>query len=88
MKNHVSDKTEFLTLLLFITLKNSSADCQQQVKNTPTNLHDLDRQSNRQLCNTTTVRPLPRIDNYNPYYIGPDFDFDPYWDIQIYNQHH
>ena len=34
------------------------------------------------------MRPLPLIDNYNPYFLDPDFGFDPYWDIQIYNQHH
>ena len=66
----------------------SSADWQQQVKNTPTKLHDLDYQSDRQQYNTNTIRPLPLIDNYNPYYPDPDFGFDPYWDIQIYNQHH
>ena len=66
----------------------SSAGWQQQVKNTPTKLHDLDYQSDRQQYNTNTIRPLPLIDNYNPYYRDPDFGFDPYWDIQIYNQHH
>ena len=66
----------------------SSADWQQQVKNTPTKLHDLDYQSDRQQYNTNTIRPLPLIDNYNPYYPDRDFGFDPYWDIQIYNQHH
>ena len=58
------------------------------MKNTPTNLHDLDHQFSRQHCSTTTVRPLPILDNYNPYYPDPDFGFDPYWDIRIYNQHH
>ena len=68
-------------------LKNSSsADWQQQVKNTPTNLRDLDHRSDRQQHNTTTIRLLPLIDNYNPYYLDPNFGFDPYWDIQIYNQ--
>ena len=70
-------------------LKNSSlADWQQQVKNTPTNLRDLDHRSDRQQHNTTIIGPLPLIDNYNPYYLDPDFVFDPYWDIQTYNQHH
>ena len=68
--------------------ENSSADWQQQVKQTPTNLHNLDLQSNRQHSNTLTIRTLPLIDNYNPYYPDPDFGFDPYWDVQIYNQHH
>ena len=65
----------------------SSADWQQQVKHLPTYLHNPDLQSDRQHSNTTTIRPLPLIDNYNPYYPDPDFGFDPYWDIQIYNQH-
>ena len=68
--------------------ENSSADWQQQVKNTPTNLRYLDQRSERQQYNTTTNRPLPQIDNYNPYYPDPDFGFDPYWNIHIYNQHH
>ena len=67
--------------------ENSSADWQQQVKHSPTHLHNPDLQSDRQHSNTTTIRPLPLIDNYNPYYPDPDFGFDPYWDIQIYNQH-
>ena len=57
--------------------ENSSADWQQQVKQTPTNLHNLDLQSNRQHSNTMTIRTLPLIDNYNPYYPDPDFGFDP-----------
>ena len=69
--------------------ENSSADWQQQeVKSTPTKIYDLDLQSDRQQYNTTTIPPLPLIDNYNPYYLDPDFGFDPYWDIQTYNQHH
>ena len=47
----------------------------------------MDLQSDRQHSNTTTIRTLPLRDNYNPYYPDPDFGFDPYWDIQIYNQH-
>ena len=68
--------------------ENSSADWQQQVKHTPSNLQNLDLQSDGQYCNFTTIRPVPLIDNYNPYYLDPDFGFDPYWDIQIYNQHY
>ena len=68
--------------------ENSSADWQQQVKQIPTNLHNLDLQSNRQHSNTMTICTLPLIDNYNPYNSDPDFGFDPYWDVQIYNQHH
>ena len=55
------------------------------MKNTPSDLRDLDHQSQRQHCNTATIRPLPLIHNHYP---DPDFGFDPYWDIQIYNQHH
>ena len=58
------------------------------MENTPTKLHDLDYQSDRQQYNTTTIRPLPLIDKYKPYYLDTDFGFDPYWDIQTYNQHH
>ena len=68
--------------------EHSSADWQQQVKHIPTNLYNLDLQSNRQHFKTMTIRTLPFIDNYNPYYPDPDFGFDPYWDVQIYNQHH
>ena len=58
------------------------------MKNTPTELHDLDYQSDRQQYDNNTIRPLPLIDNYHPYYLDPDFGFDPYWDTQTYNQHH
>ena len=58
------------------------------MKNTPINLIDLDHQYDRLQCNTTTLRPLPPIDDYNPYYPDPDFGFYPYWDAQSYNQHH
>ena len=68
--------------------ENSSADWQQQVKHIPSNFQKLDPQSDGQHCNFTTIRLIPLIDNYNPYYLDPDFGFDPYWDIQIYNQHH
>ena len=38
---------------------------------------------------TTTIRLIPLIDDYNPYYFfDPDYDFDPYWDSNCYNQHH
>ena len=68
--------------------ENSSADWQQQVKRTPSNIQNLDLQSDGQQCNSTTIRPVLLIDNYNPYYLDPDFGFDPSWDIQIYNQHY
>ena len=47
----------------FSSLKeNLLANLQQQVKNTPTNVHD--HQSDRQHCNSATIRPLPLLDNY------------------------
>ena len=80
--------TEYYNIIYTSIKENSSADWQQQVKHIPTNLHNLDLQSNRQHSNTTTIRTLSLIYNYNPYYPDPDFGFDPYWDIQIYNQHY
>ena len=84
----ISDPPTIYYTEYFSSLReNSSAGWQQQVKNTPTNLSDMDHQSVRQHCNTNTVRPLPLVDNYHPYYIDPDFGFDPFWDIHNYNQH-
>ena len=74
--------------LLLPLLKTQKLDLQQQVKHTPTNFQNLDLLSDGQHFNTTTTRPVPFIDNYNPYYPDPDFGFDPYLDIQIYDQHH
>ena len=75
----ISDPSTIYYTEYYSSLKeNSSADWQQQVKNTPTNLRELDQWSDRQQYNTTTIRPLPLIDNYNPYYPDPDFGFDPY----------
>ena len=54
---------------------------------TPTTLMNLDPESDRQYYKTYVTRPLPTIDNYNPYYTDPDYGFDPYWDIHLYNQH-
>ena len=34
----------------------------------------------------TRFSPIPRIDDYNPTYIDPDYGRDPYWDTAIYNQ--
>ena len=36
--------------------------------------------------NTSTIRLIPLIDDYNPYYPDPDYGFDPYWDANCYNQ--
>ena len=32
---------------------------------------------------TTRFRPIPLIDDYNPTYIDPNYDRDPYWDTEI-----
>ena len=58
------------------------------MRHTPTHSQELDLQSDGQHSNTITIRPIPLIDNYNPYYHDPDFGFEPYWDIQLYNTHH
>ena len=36
---------------------------------------------------TTKVRPLSLIEDYDPYYIDPDYDQDPYWHDELYDQH-
>ena len=48
----------------------------------------LDTMSTRQQNDTKTIRLIPLIDDYNPYYSDPDCGFDPYWDANCYNQHH
>ena len=35
---------------------------------------------------TTRFRPIPLVDDYNPTYVDPDDDRDPYWDTEHYNQ--
>ena len=75
--------TEYYTSLK----EHSSADWQQQMTITPTKLQNSDLQSGRRHYHTATLRSLPLIDKYTPYYPDPAFGFDPYWDIQIYNQH-
>jgi len=32
-------------------------------------------------------RPLPTIEDYDPYYVDPDYGRDPYWDEDLYDQH-
>ena len=73
--------TEYYTYLK----ETSSADWQQQMKTPPTT---LDLMSTRLQNDTTTIRLIPLIDDYNPYYFNPDYGFDPYWDSNCYNQHH
>ena len=48
----------------------------------------LDPMSTRLQNDTTTIRLIPLIDDYNPYYFDTDYGFDPYWDSNCYNQHH
>ena len=85
----ISDPPTVYYIENYSSLKeNSSADWQQQVKHTPSNFQNLDPQSDGQHRNTTTSRPVSLIDIYNHYYLYPDFGFDPYWDIQIYDQYH
>ena len=54
----------------------------------PTSHTTVDPMSNRLQNDTTTIRLIPLIDDYNPYYPDPDYGFDPYWDAICYNQHH
>ena len=44
--------------------------------------------SNRLQNDTSTIRLIPLVDDYNPYYPDPDYGFDPYWEANSYNQHH
>ena len=44
--------------------------------------------SNRLQNDTSTIRMIPLIDDYNPHYPDPDYGFDPYWDSNSYNKHH
>ena len=76
--------TEYYTALK----ETSSADWQQQMKTPPNFLTTLDPMSNRLQTDTTTIRLIPLIDDYNPYYPDPDYGFDPYWEANCYNQHH
>ena len=54
---------------------------------TPTQFCTSDHRSDRLDSTTDNIRPIPSIPDYNPYYIDPDYGIDPYWDVQIYNQH-
>ena len=48
----------------------------------------LDPLSNSLQNDTSTIRLIPLVDDYNPYYPDPDYGFDPYWEANCYNQHH
>ena len=63
----VSDHfTVFYTEYYSCNKTTSSADWQQQMKNIPTYIYYLDHQSNRLQHNTSTIRPLPLIEDYYP----------------------
>ena len=47
----------------------------------------MDPESDRLYYKTYVTRLLPTIDNNNSYHPDPDYGFDPYWDIHLYNQH-
>ena len=82
----ISDPSNIYYTEYYTNLKEtSSADWQQQMKTPPTT---LDLISTRLQNDTTTIRLIPLIDDYNPYYFDPDYGFDPYWDSRCYNQHH
>ena len=37
---------------------------------------------------TTKFRPLSNTEEYDPYYIDPDYNRDPYWEDELYDQQH
>ena len=76
--------TEYYTALK----ETSSADWQQQMKTPPNFSSTLDPMSNSLQNDTSTIRLIPLIDDYDPYYPDPDYGFDPYWEANCYNQHH
>ena len=58
------------------------------MKTSPNFSTTSDPTSNRLQNDTSTIRLIPLIDDYNPYYPDPDHCFDPYWEANCYNQHH
>ena len=85
----ISDPLNIYYTEYYTSLKEtSSADWQQQMTIPPTVPTTLDSMSNRLQNDTSTIRLIPLIDDYNPYYPDPDYGFDPYWDSNCYNQHH
>ena len=66
----------------------SSADWQQQMRITPTQFCTSDHRSGGLDSNSYSIRPLPEVLDYNPYYQDPDNGIDPYRDIHLYSQHH
>ena len=61
----------------------SSADCQQQMRTSPTQYHTPDHRPDRLDLTSNYIRPLPSIPDYNPFYNDPDYGFELYWDIQL-----
>ena len=85
----ISDPSNIYYTENYTSLKEKlSAVWQQQMKTPPTSHTTLDPMSNRLQNDTTTLRLIPLIDEYNPYYSDPDYGFDPFWDANCYNQHH
>ena len=85
----ISDPSNVYYTEYYTTLKEtSSADWQQQMRTPPTTSTTVDNMYNRLQTDTNTIRLIPLIDDYNPYYPDPDYGFDPYWDANCYNQHH
>ena len=84
----ISDPANVFHIEYYSSLRGtSSADWQQQMRITPTQFCTSDHRSDRLDSTTDNIRPIPSIPDYNPYYIDPDYGIDPYWDVQIYNQH-
>ena len=84
----ISDPSNVFYIEYYSSLKGtSSADWQQQMRITPTQFCTSDHRSDRLDSTTDNIRPIPSIPDYNPCYIDPDYGIDPYWDVQIYNQH-
>ena len=85
----ISDPATIFYTEYYSTLRGiSSADWQQQMRVTPTQFCTSDLRSNGLDSTSYSIRPLPEILDYNPYYQDPDYGTDPYWDDHLYNQHH
>ena len=84
----ISDPSTVFHTEYYSSLKGTSlADWQQQLRTTPAQSHTPDHRSDGLDSTTNYIRPLLLITDYNSFYIDPDYGVDPYWDIQIYNQH-
>ena len=75
----LSDPSNIYYTEYYTSLKEtSSADWQQQMKTPPTSHTTLNPMSNRLQNDTTTIRLIPLIDDYKPYYSDPEYGFDPF----------